>query len=98
MAEEHDRLMAVSPYCPKCKVGKLQIPEDMHPSYCICDTCAAIHLTYMPQDYQENFHRTPYIFNDDGTIKIQTIGLFGGRKSVAAVKGAKFGETLRAFA
>lgn len=78
MAEEHDRLMAVSPYCPKCKVGKLQIPEDMHPSYCICDTCAAIHLTYMPQDYQENFHRTPYIFNDDGTIKIQTIGLFGG--------------------
>lgn len=56
----------------------MQIPDDEHPSYVVCDTCGAFHLTYMPQDYQEEAHRNPYLLNDDGSIKVQTIGLFGG--------------------
>ena len=65
--------------CPQCSQGSLVIPPDEHPSYLICSECAAIQLTYKPQDYQEEFHRTPYRINEkDGTNRLQIIGVFGG--------------------
>lgn len=94
--EAHEAFLKHAKTCTNCKVGKFQVPDDMHPSYVLCDTCGAMHLTYSPQDYQEEAHRNQYLLNDDGSFKVQTIGLFGGRKSVAAVKRDKIGETLRA--
>ena len=83
--------------CSNCKTDYMQEPSDHHPSYVECPTCGAILLTYIPQEYQAEFHATPYELNpEDGSIKNQTIGLFGGRKSVASDKThLKFRETLR---
>lgn len=64
--------------CQHCKADYLQKPLDDHPSYLECPTCGALQLTYEPMDYQEVFHRTPYKLNDDGSIKNQTFGIFGG--------------------
>lgn len=64
--------------CSNCKTDYLQTPGDSHPSYVECPTCGAIMLTYVPQEYQAEFHQTPYELNSDGSIKNQTIGLFGG--------------------
>lgn len=76
MARQHEPFEGTT--CSHCRTGKLRIPEDEHPSYCLCETCGAIQLTYIPQDYQEEFHQTEYVLNDDGTVKIQTLALFGG--------------------
>lgn len=65
--------------CGYCKTDYLQKPADQHPSYMECHTCGAIQLTYVPQEYQAVFHETPYHLNPDGSIKNQTIGLFGGK-------------------
>jgi PBSX family phage terminase large subunit len=56
----------------------MQEPEDKHPSYLICPSCGAIELTYVPQPHQEEFHATPYVVAEDGSIKPQLIGIFGG--------------------
>jgi PBSX family phage terminase large subunit len=56
----------------------MQEPEDKHPSYLICPSCGAIELTYVPQPHQEEFHATPYTVAEDGSIKPQLIGIFGG--------------------
>jgi PBSX family phage terminase large subunit len=53
-----------------------------------CPVCGALQLTYNPQDYQELFHEAPFNINEDGTYKLQTIGIFGGygsAKSKASV-------------
>lgn len=53
-------------------------PPDDHPSYVICNSCGAIELTYSPMSYQEEFHETPYQLADDGSLRPQLIGVFGG--------------------
>jgi PBSX family phage terminase large subunit len=53
-------------------------PEDEHPAYLYCPSCQAIELTYDPMPHQEAFHATDYRYNDDGSIKLQIIGVFGG--------------------
>lgn len=77
MSETHEPILGLP--CANCKVGRYELPPDEHPSYCLCTTCGAMQLTYMPQDYQEEFHRAEYFLNEeDGTLKNQTLGLFGG--------------------
>lgn len=77
--------MAYNPYdgiagqtCSYCRIGVYEEPPDDHPSYCLCNSCGAIQLTYVPMDHQAEFHRTEYQYNEDGTIKTQTLSLFGG--------------------
>lgn len=76
MARQHELFEGTT--CQHCKTGKLRIPEDEHVSYCLCDTCGAIQLTYVPQTHQEEFHETKFLYNEDGSIKTQTLALFGG--------------------
>lgn len=64
--------------CLHCKNGNMVIPPNNHPSYILCEACGAVELTYEPQDYQDEFHATPYTLNPDGSQKIQIIGIFGG--------------------
>lgn len=74
--------------CPVCKQAELQKPRDEHPSYLECRSCLAIQLTYDPQDYQEEFHVTPSRQNENGSDRLQIIGIFGGygsAKSTASV-------------
>ena len=86
-----------------CHVGQMRVPLNNHPAYVECPDCGSIELTYTPQDYQEGIHEVEYTysFNEDtGKYEIDTqiVGAFGGKNSVAAIKGAKFRETLRATA
>lgn len=85
MENPHENL--VDQICSNCKTGYLEIPPDEHPSYCLCNTCGAIHLTYEPMDHQMEFHSVPYEYNKDGTIKTQTFGLFGGYGSAKSTAG-----------
>lgn len=64
--------------CSHCRSGKYIIPPDEHPSYCLCEACGAMQLTYIPQDYQAEFHATPHKFDEDGDIRMQIFGIFGG--------------------
>lgn len=64
--------------CLQCRNGNMLIPANNHPSYIHCEACGAIELTYEPQDYQQEMHGTPYILNEDGSQKIQIVGIFGG--------------------
>jgi len=82
MAKEHEPFLDET--CSHCYSGKYRIPDSEHVSYVECDRCGAIHLTYLAQDYQEEFHSTPYELDEFGGIKMQIIGTFGGRKSVAS--------------
>lgn len=68
--------------CHHCKVGTLRKPNDDHPSYLICSSCSAIQLTYVPQDYQEEFHRTT---TGKGIDIIAVFGGFGSGKSRATL-------------
>lgn len=56
----------------------MQKPQNDHPAYLICSDCFAIELLYEPQEYQQEFHETSYRYNNNGTIRTQIIGLFGG--------------------
>ena len=58
--------------CHNCKVGAMREPQDQHPSYLQCDSCMAIELTYVPQDYQEEMHTV----STNGDIDV--IAVFGG--------------------
>lgn len=58
--------------CYNCKVGSMMPPPDDHPSYLQCNSCMAIELTYVPQDYQEELHQT----TTGGGIDI--LAVFGG--------------------
>lgn len=64
--------------CPHCRIGAFVLPADEHPSYCICNACGAFQLTYIPMDHQEEFHKTEFMYNEDGSIMTQTLALFGG--------------------
>lgn len=68
--------------CPKCNLKTLTTPKtETHkkqPTYLECRGCGNIHLTYEPLEHQIEFHQTPQKQNEDGTIKTQIIGLFGG--------------------
>lgn len=64
--------------CLHCRNGNMRIPPNDHQSYVECEACGAYELTYEPQDFQNEFHETPYMLNEDGSRKIQIIGIFGG--------------------
>lgn len=68
--------------CPKCNITELATPiSEMYkkqPAYLQCRGCGAIHLTYEPLEHQIEFHQTSQQQNEDGTIKTQIIGVFGG--------------------
>lgn len=70
--------------CSNCKAGRFQQNMYEHVSYVECDSCGAMQLTYVPMNHQYDFHASPYEYNSDGSIRTQTFGLFGGRKSVAS--------------
>jgi hypothetical protein len=53
-------------------------PENQHPAYVECPNCMAIELLYKPQEYQRSAHTVPYQKNQDGSLKIQIVGFFGG--------------------
>lgn len=67
--------------CLNCYSTDLKPPETEHPGYLVCPNCGAIELTYEPQPYQEAVHNVPYMYNEDGSLRIQIMGIFGGRKS-----------------
>jgi phage terminase large subunit len=53
-------------------------PLDQHSSYWQCDSCLAIELTYIPQDYQEEMHQV----NTESEIDIIFVaGGYGSGKS-----------------
>jgi PBSX family phage terminase large subunit len=56
----------------------MQQPRNQHPAYIECPNCGAIELTNQPLDYQESLHETPYQLAEDGSIRPQIIGVFGG--------------------
>jgi hypothetical protein len=60
--------------CGNCKVGNMHEPPDQHPAYLICDSCMAIELRYIPQQYQEDMHQVRTGTGDDTDI----IAVFGG--------------------
>lgn len=68
--------------CPSCNLRNLTIPQTetykKNPTYLSCRGCGAIHLTYEPIQHQEEFHQTKQQLNEDGSIKTQIIGVFGG--------------------
>lgn len=68
--------------CPKCHITELTTPiSEMYknqPTFKACRGCGNIHLTYEPLEHQQQFHETPQTLNEDGTIKTQIIGVFGG--------------------
>lgn len=72
----------MSQKCHHCKVTNLTTPtSEMYkkqPTYLNCLGCGAIHLTYEPLEHQQQFHETTQKLNEDGTIKTQIIGVFGG--------------------
>ncbi len=76
MVMQHDPFLGRR--CPHCRSGKFIVPPDEHPSYCVCEACGAMQLTYIPQDHQYEFHQNPYMYNEDGSIMTQTLALFGG--------------------
>lgn len=76
MSKEHDPFLDET--CAKCESGKYKIPSNGHVSYVECDNCGAIHLTYIPQDYQMDFHETPYTRNEFGGLNAQILSTFGG--------------------
>lgn len=53
-------------------------PKDDHPAYFQCDSCMAIELTYMPQDYQEEMHQ---VTTGSDIDIIAVFGGFGSGKS-----------------
>lgn len=89
MNAAHKRVLDERTTCAYCRAGRLQVPDDEHESYLICDSCGAIQLTYMPMGYQEKFHRTSYTLNEEGELSTQIIGIFGGfgsAKSTASLQ------------
>lgn len=69
--------------CLQCKTGVMIPPPDDHPSYKLCPNCGCIELTYVPQEYQQEFHTVPYslVYDSkagDNKIQTQVIGVFGG--------------------
>lgn len=64
--------------CLNCNIGQMQDPMNRHPAYLECNTCGAIELTYTALDYQDEFHQTNYQLAEDGSIRPQIIGIFGG--------------------
>jgi PBSX family phage terminase large subunit len=66
--------------CYSCKVGTMREPVDHHPAYLQCDSCLAIELTYIPQDYQEDMHMVK-TGEDDDTDIIAVFGGYGSGKS-----------------
>jgi phage terminase large subunit len=68
--------------CPKCNITALTTPiTEAHkntPTYLECRGCGNIHLTYEPLEHQIEFHQTLQKRNEDGTLKTQIIGVFGG--------------------
>jgi len=56
--------------CSHCNYGMVDVPEVelSDRMWSVCPECGAIYIWYVPQDYQETFHR------DNHMIK----GLFGG--------------------
>ena len=71
--------------CYNCKVGTMQIPPDQHPAYIQCNSCMAIELTYMPQEYQEEMHTVRSDGEDDTDI-IAVFGGYGSGKSKATLE------------
>jgi PBSX family phage terminase large subunit len=71
--------------CHNCKVGTMQVPVDQHPAYIQCNSCMAIELTYMPQDYQEQMHMVRADGADDTDI-IAVFGGYGSGKSKATLE------------
>jgi PBSX family phage terminase large subunit len=68
--------------CPNCNLKELSTPPSeqykKQPTYYNCRGCGAIHLTYEPLNHQIDFHTTEQKRNEDGTLKTQIIGVFGG--------------------
>lgn len=54
------------------------VPQDDHPSYLVCTTCGSIELTYVPMEYQEPMHATPYSYTKDGKPNLQILFVAGG--------------------
>lgn len=71
--------------CRNCKVGYMRIPPDQHPAYLQCDSCLAIELTYVPQEYQEGMHKVK-TGSDDDTDIIAVFGGYGSGKSKATLE------------
>lgn len=53
-------------------------PPDNHPSYLVCNSCGAMELTYVPQDYQEDLHT---VDTGEGIDIIACFGGYGSGKS-----------------
>lgn len=64
--------------CLNCHVGRMQIPQDQHPSYLICDSCGALELRYVAQDYQNALHTQPIVLSKDGSPYPQILFVAGG--------------------
>lgn len=73
------------PVCYNCKVGTMRVPADQHPAYVQCDSCLAIQLTYIPQDYQADMHQVRTGTQDDTDI-IAVFGGYGSGKSKATLE------------
>lgn len=69
--------------CQNCFSSEMVKPLNGHIAYVECPTCAAIELTYIPQDYQQDFHTTTIneVWNEKTEkweLETQVIGAFGG--------------------
>ena len=87
MSDPRSKILGES--CGHCHYGNYVKSIDDHVSYVVCDTCGAMQLSYIPQDYQEALHRQDYdwVWDDEQQKWVhanQTFGIFGGRKSVAS--------------